>query len=207
MRPLLLLLLVATGCDDCGATDEAEPVAEALPASAGLRSVADFADIADERERSAALFEEMGKVLLHPRCVNCHPAGERPLQRAGEPHQPHVVRGEDGHGAPGLPCASCHGEGNFLTVPGNPHWHLAPAEMAWEGETLAAICEQIQDESRNGGKSMEALLEHMAEDELVAYGWEPPEHLEPAPGNQALFGQLAREWAATGAHCPREAAE
>ena len=150
------------------------------------------------------MFKEAGKVIQHPRCVNCHPIGERPLQRAGEPHQPHVVRGEDGHGAPGLPCASCHGESHFRTVPGNPEWHLAPAEMAWEGKSLAAICGQIQDPERNGGKDMEALLEHMESDALVAYGWDPPEHLEPAPGSQALFGQLARQWAATGAHCPPE---
>ena len=24
-------------------------------------------------DRSIAIFEETGKVLLHPRCVNCHP--------------------------------------------------------------------------------------------------------------------------------------
>ena len=29
-----------------------------------------FANIADETERSAAIFEEMGKVLTHPRCLN-----------------------------------------------------------------------------------------------------------------------------------------
>jgi hypothetical protein len=44
------------------------------------RPAASFADIADTQTRSIALFEEAGKVLQHPRCMNCHPAGERPRQ-------------------------------------------------------------------------------------------------------------------------------
>ena len=36
------------------------------------------------------------------------------------------------------------------SIPGNPNWHLAPIEMAWEGKTLGQICEQIKDKARNG---------------------------------------------------------
>jgi hypothetical protein len=39
-----------------------------------------FSSIAAPEQRSAALFTELGKVLTHPRCVNCHPAGDRPRQ-------------------------------------------------------------------------------------------------------------------------------
>ncbi len=39
-----------------------------------------FAGIADPAARSAALFVELGKVLTHPRCLNCHPSGDRPRQ-------------------------------------------------------------------------------------------------------------------------------
>ncbi len=53
-----------------------------------------FAAIADTDARSAALFTELGKVLTHPRCVNCHPAGDRPRQGdEGRLHQPPVARG------------------------------------------------------------------------------------------------------------------
>ncbi|PRP90186.1 hypothetical protein ENSA5_67080 [Enhygromyxa salina] len=173
-----------------------------LPADRGLRSVADFAVISDDDERSRALFLEVAKVLQHDRCVNCHPAGERPLQRSGEPHQPLVVRGEDGFGAPGLGCDTCHGESSYLNMPGSPHWHLAPLEMAWEGKSARAICQQIQDPQRNGGKSPAELAQHMTHDELVAYGWAPPEQLEPAPGNQRLLGQLFQAWLDSGAVCP-----
>jgi len=173
-----------------------------LPGSAGLRGLADFAAIAEPRDRSVALFEEVGKVLTHPRCVNCHPSGDRAMQRDGQPHQPLVVRGDDGRGAVGMRCATCHGDGNVGVVPGDPAWHMAPAEMAWAGKSLGEICRQIKDPARNGGKDYPALIKHIAEDSLVAYGWNPPAHLEPAPGNQALATELFRAWVATGAHCP-----
>jgi hypothetical protein len=66
-----------------------------------LRPVSSFGSIADQRARSIALFEEAGKVLQHPRCVNCHPATDRPRQTDSRRlHLPLVVRGADGHGAP-----------------------------------------------------------------------------------------------------------
>ena len=154
------------------------------PAAAELRPAATFAGIADPRERALALFGEAGKVLQHPRCVNCHPAGDRPLQTARmRPHQPPVARGEAGTGVPGMACTTCHGAANYdpARVPGHPQWHLAPAEMAWEGRSLGQICEQIKDPARNGGKDMAALVHHMAEDSLVGWGWAPGAGREPAP--------------------------
>jgi hypothetical protein len=174
------------------------PEAELSPASG-------FAGIADPRARAMALFQEAGKVLQHPRCVNCHPAGDRPLQTdRRQPHQPLVVRGADGHGAPGLACGTCHGAANYdpARMPGHREWHLAPASMAWEGRSLGAICEQIKDPARNGGKDMAALLHHMAEDSLVGWAWSPGPGRAPAPGTQRAFGELLRAWAEAGAHCP-----
>jgi hypothetical protein len=182
----------------------AAPLAPALAAEA-LRPVGEFAGIADEAQRSAALFEEAGKVLQHPRCVNCHPAGDRPLQGAdGHLHIPAVQRGDGGIGVAGLRCTTCHGQANYdaAGVPGHPEWHLAPIEMAWEGLTLGEICEQVKDPERNGGKDMAELVEHMAEDSLVGWGWSPGAGREPAPGTQQAFGELIRAWAETGAVCP-----
>jgi hypothetical protein len=174
-------------------------------AAATLRPASGFAGIADPRARAIALFDEAGKVLLHPRCVNCHPASDSPMQTdAMRPHQPLVVRGADGHGAPGMACATCHHAANFdpARVPGHPDWHLAPLAMAWEGRSLGAICEQIKDPARNGGKDMAALLHHMAEDSLVGWAWSPGASRAPAPGTQAEFGAILRAWADAGAHCP-----
>jgi hypothetical protein len=122
--------------------------------SDNLAAPESFAAIADTAARSAALFTEAGKVLTHPRCVNCHPAGDRPRQGdIRRLHQPPVARGEDDFGLPAMRCPICHQAASFepAGVPGNPGWHLAPHEMGWEGKTLAQICEQIKDPARNGG--------------------------------------------------------
>ena len=68
------------------------------------------------------------------------------------------------------------------SIPGNPAWHLAPIEMAWEGKSLGHICEQIKDPERNGGKTMDEIVEHMAHDSLVGWGWNPGAGREPVPG-------------------------
>lgn len=179
---------------------------------AGLRPVADFEGIADERERSIAIFEETGKVLTHPRCLNCHPADDRPLQRITmEPHQPPVFRGPANFGLTGMECDACHSAANVAlvaqaegleSVPGNPAWALAPIEMAWVGRSLGEICEQMKDPARNGGKTLAELVEHMAHDSLVGWGWEPGAGREPVPGTQDEFGALYQAWSDTGAHCP-----
>lgn len=120
------------------------------------------------------------------------------------PHQPLVVRGADGHGAPGMACATCHHATNFdpAGVPGHPEWHVAPVSMAWQGRSLAQICTQIKDPKRNGGKDMAALIHHMSEDTLVGWAWSPGKGRNPAPGTQAAFGDLIKAWAASGAYCP-----
>ena len=175
----------------------------------GLKPVSAFAKIADSNARSVALFAEMGKVLQHPRCLNCHPRTDRPSQGdAMTPHDPPVTRGPTDHGAPGLECATCHGPRNVAfangmgSIPGHPEWHVAPIEMAWQGKTLGQICAQIKDRKRNGGKSLDQIVEHNAHDSLVGWGWNPGPGRAPAPGTQAQFGELTRAWVASGAKCP-----
>ena len=176
-----------------------------------LRAPSAFASIQDETARSVAFFAEAGKVITHARCVNCHPRTDVPLQGDNQrPHLPRVVGGEAGIGVPGLACTACHGRENVTlvgtslrSVPGNAKWQLAPLEMAWEGASLGAICEQIKDPARNGGKTLAQIHEHMAHDELVGWGWNPGPGREPAPGTQAVLGQLVQAWIDTGASCPR----
>src|SRR5258708_6908313 len=45
-----------------------------------LRAPSDFANIQDTEARSKALFAESARVITSPRCMNCHPAGNHPLQ-------------------------------------------------------------------------------------------------------------------------------
>jgi hypothetical protein len=174
-------------------------------ASDNLAAPESFAAIADTAARSASLFSEAGKVLTHPRCVNCHPAGDRPRQGdVRRLHQPPVERGEDGFGLPAMRCSICHQAANFerAGVPGNPGWHLAPHEMGCEGKTLAQICEQIKDPARNGGRSLEDIVHHVGEDHLVGWAWAPGGDRRPAPGTQAQAGALLDAWVKTGAICP-----
>ena len=180
-------------------------VAEHHEAGEGLAPVSAFAGIADTAERSRALFTEAGKVLLHPRCVNCHPAGDSPLQgEAGRPHEPPVPRGLGGTGPVGMRCRACHMKENFdpAGVPGAEQWVLAPRRMAWEGFTLGEVCAQVKDPERNGGRTLEEIVEHMSEDHLVGWGWHPGVGREPAPGSQEAFGELIAAWVETGAACP-----
>jgi hypothetical protein len=192
MRVLFVISVLAVSAVSSGRSDE-------------LAWPDRFAGIADTAERSAALFTELGKVLTHPRCVNCHPTGDRPLQgEAGRLHQPPVERGTDGHGLPAMRCSICHQQANFdpARVPGHPEWHLAPRQMAWQGRTLSEICAQIKDPARNGGRSVEDLVHHIGEDTLVGWAWVPGYGRQPAPGTQKQAGALVEAWVKTGAECP-----
>lgn len=203
MRPIFLAALVALPM-----LAQAQNVSQ--PAT--LRPASEFASIGDKTERSRALFGEAMKVIGHPRCMNCHPATDRPTQGEDRhPHQPPVTRGPANFGAAGMQCNTCHMPGNTPTIgenirsiPGDPAWHLAPLEMGWQGKSAAAICEQIKDKSRNGGKDLVALHEHMAKDHLVGWGWNPGEGRVPAPGTQAQFGDIIKAWIDTGAVCPTQ---
>ena len=190
----LVALLIGTP-----ATDAADPVDN-------LASPESFASIANSAARSAAIFTELGTVLTHPRCVNCHPAGDRPRQGdMARLHQPPVERGADGLGLPAMRCPICHQQANFdaAGVPGNPIWQLAPREMAWEGKTLPEICAQIKDPARNGNRSVDALIEHIGEDHLVGWAWVPGYGRQPAPGTQKQARALVEAWVKTGAECPK----
>jgi hypothetical protein len=103
-----------------------------------------------------------------------------------------------------LRCARGHGPANFdpVGLPGHPVWHLAPAEMAWKGRSVAAICAQITDPARNGGRSLQDLVAHIGDDSLVGWAWAPGRGRSPAPGTQKQAKALVDAWIAGGAACP-----
>ena len=174
---------------------------------ADLASPAAFAGIADTTARSSAIFVEASKVMIDPRCVNCHPVGDRPTQGEGPTsrlHQPPVTRGADGFGSVAMRCASCHRDTNFdpAKMPGHAHWHLAPLSMAWQGKTAREICAQIKDPARNGNRTIAQVVEHMSHDSLVGWAWSPGAGRTPAPGTQAQLAALLDAWVASGAACP-----
>jgi hypothetical protein len=125
---------------------------------------------------SAQAFEQVYKVLMSPRCMNCHPSGNRPLQGDDSHiHAMNVQRGKDGTGLYALKCSNCHQPENtpgLHTPPGNPKWKLPPADMkmVFQGRSAHDLALQIMDYNRNGHKDKEQLLEH-ARDTLVKAGW------------------------------------
>lgn len=109
-----------------------------------------------------------------------------------------------------MPCSACHHgrntpvfAGSIASIPGDPHWALAPAEMAWEGRTTGQICRQLKDRDRNGGRDLAAIETHVAHDHLVGWAWRPGAGRTPAPGTQARLAALFAAWIASGAACPR----
>ena len=166
-----------------------------------------------ERAQAVAAFSTVQQVFQHPRCQNCHIPGDAPLQfDAGLTHAMGVMRGNEGHGAPGLSCATCHGESNPPesygphAPPGAPHWGLpSPAhKMAWIGLAPRALCEMIKDKQRNGGRDFAALITHVSEDKLVAWGWNPGGDRAPVSVPRDVFVAKFKQWAAAGGPCPSE---
>jgi hypothetical protein len=145
---------------------------------------------------------------MHPRCMNCHPAGDVPLQ--GDDNRLHiqnVKRGPDGKGLYALKCANCHQDANLPgdnMPPGNPNWHLPPAKtpMVFQGKTPGELARQLKDPKQNGGKTLEEIFKHVAEDKLVLWGWDPGNGRAQPPLSHAEFTRRFREWIDKGAAAP-----
>lgn len=176
----------------------------------GAPAAAQPADRAGSQAGTAA-FATVYQVFQHPRCRNCHIPGDAPLQSdAGLQHAMSVRRGPQGHGAAGFMCASCHGQANAPALagphapPGAPHWGLPPPhrKMAWFGLSPAQTCRVIKDKRLNGDRDLAALLQHVSEDKLVLWGWNPGGTRAPVPVPHAQFVAQFKAWADAGAPCP-----
>lgn len=161
----------------------------------------------DKAAREA--FQKAYPVFMHPRCMNCHPAGDRPLQGdASRPHGQNVRRGPDGKGMKTMRCANCHQAGNLAgegMPPGNPHWQLPRPEMplVFEGRSPGELARQLKDRKRNGGKSLAEVLAHLERDSLVLWAWDPGDGRAPPPMSHAEFVRHFRTWVEKGAASPR----
>jgi mono/diheme cytochrome c family protein len=147
-------------------------------------------------------------VFMHPRCVNCHPAGDVPLQ--GEDsriHAQNVKRGPDGRGRYALKCANCHQRANMAgenMPPGSPDWRMPPADMpmVFENRTPGDLARQLKDPKQNGGRTLEELIRHVSEEPLVLWGWDPGNGRTKPPLSHAEFVRVFREWVEKGAASP-----
>lgn len=147
-------------------------------------------------------------VLMSPRCMNCHPTGDRPLQYDDSvPHAQNISRQSVENG---LECAACHQEQNSEAIgipggpPGAPHWGLPPADMPmiFQGRTQTELCEQLKRPGDNGFKTMEQLHEHVAKDPLVLWGWDPGGDRTTPPLSHDEFVAAFEAWMKSGGACP-----
>jgi hypothetical protein len=151
-------------------------------------------------------FDDVARVLTHPRCMNCHPAGDRPLQKDTPVfHKQNVSRRLEqlGHA-----CTTCHAAkavpGADLP-PGAPHWNMPSARMpmVFEQRTPQQLCEQLKSPETNGHRTLAQLRTHLAEDAIVKWGFSPGEGRSVPPLSHADFIQRVDAWLAAGAPCPQ----
>jgi hypothetical protein len=201
MRSLLFILLCGAACS-----------APSKTGGGGGDTAGGGGQPAVKPDRAAGLaaFETVRAVFQHPRCQNCHPAGDVPLQGdQGLPHAMNVRRGPRGEGMVGAECTTCHvanppaAYGGAIPPSTSKPWHMPPPEMkmVFVGLSPRALCEQIKDPARNGGKDMPALRTHL-EDPLVTWAWAPGVGRAPIPTPRDALVSAWETWAAADAPCP-----
>jgi len=154
-----------------------------------------------------ALFEPIGKVVTHPRCLNCHASGDFPTQGDNLVRHSQMVMRGNGHGLPTLRCTTCHqlsnsGDGR---VPGAKEgWQMPPRSMAWAGLSAAQICAVMTNPAKNGNrKTPQQIIDHMLQDDLVHWAWAPGGGRSSPPVSFDDFSTALHVWAEAGAPCPK----
>ncbi|MEP7110164.1 MAG: hypothetical protein ABI760_19365 [Ferruginibacter sp.] len=158
-----------------------------------------------QAEESKAAFNEAYTVFMSPRCMNCHPAGDVPLQGDDSHlHAQGVKRGQDGNGLYAMKCKNCHQDTDIAgdhMPPGHPNWRLPPAtrRMVFEGKSAKELATTFKDMKSTGFKTMGEFIKHVEDDSLVkhsfTYGSRPPLSHEE-------FVAKIKEWIAKGAAIP-----
>jgi mono/diheme cytochrome c family protein len=190
-------------------------------AAASLLAFGVRASARDDPARAQGAFLKAYPVFMHPRCQNCHPAGDTPLQ--GDDSHVHDLlrlrRGPDGNGVFAMKCSNCHQAANTPgphTPPGapqvavsggrpaEPRWHLPgpDARMVFQGRSPAVLCRQLKDPKKNGGLTPDRLAHHVATDPLVLWAWNPGEGRTPPPLPHAEFAAAVKSWLDAGGACP-----
>lgn len=167
-----------------------------------------------------AAFQDAYKVFKHARCINCHPAGNAPLQGdEGRLHAFRVKRGIDGQGVFSAKCTNCHqakNQSGMHAPPGAPdtikekankgesRWHMpsTATPLIFQNRTARQICLQLLDKKQNGGLTPEQLVDHVNHDPLVLWGWSPGEGRTAPELTHTQFVQKVKEWIDKGGACP-----
>jgi hypothetical protein len=167
------------------------------------------------RADGLAAWQQVYSVLIHPRCINCHTAGNYPQQSDDRHrHFANVVRGPADKGVPALQCATCHQESNadVTGVPGAHDWHLAPLSMKWQDAkdnilSSSEICKVVTDKSKNHNLDGPGLLRHHTVEPLVLWSFQPGRGIDGnmrslPPLTHEQFVEATRKWVEAGTPCP-----
>jgi hypothetical protein len=158
---------------------------------------------------SVKAFMKVYSVLMSPRCMDCHPSGDVPLQ--GDNSHLHTMfpkRGKEGKGIYAMKCSNCHQPENAAgehAPPGNPNWHLPPADMkmVFQGRKPNQLAKQLMNPKQNGNKTTAQLIEH-ADDGLVLAAWNPGEGRTLPPMSHNEFKKAWITWIKKGAYAPKQ---
>jgi hypothetical protein len=170
-----------------------------------------YAQATPSSDAALQAFEVVRSVLQHPRCQNCHIPGDAPLQYDRSlTHAQSVMRGPDGRGAAAMRCAACHHNENLPASygdgapPGAPNWHLPPpvTKMVFIDLSPRNLCQVIKDRRTTGGKDLAAMLAHIRDDKLVAWGWNPGGQRTLPPATREETVAAFKTWIDAGAPCP-----
>lgn len=196
------------------------PVHSKVPTAAGedvLLFSADGSLLVDSSKKNNPQMEQESKaaflkaytVFMHPRCMNCHPAGDVPLQ--GDDSHLHlqgVKRGPDGKGLYAMKCKNCHQDANLKgpnLPPGMPDWALPPAnrKMVFQGKTPRQLALQFKDNHFTGFKNLNVeMMKHVEKADLVINSFVPLEGKSRLPMSHQAFVGYVKEWLAKGAAVP-----
>jgi len=142
---------------------------------------------------SREAFLQIYKVFTSPRCQNCHPAGDSPLQ--GDDSHVHlqiVKRGKDGHGVYGMratpatspricPGATCRREIRRVAPRARNQWFSLPH--------ADRLCRQLKIPSRPAA-ARSRIARTCFLDDLVGWGWTPTRRALPPLSRADTIAQM-----------------
>ena len=198
MTRVALALVIAA----CGGDRHPEPMAKPHASAAMVPT----------RDQGLAAFETIRGVFQSPRCQNCHPSGDAPLQgEDGHPHTMNVERGPDGFGRTGQTCTTCHGPATPPSTYGQHEppgvlagWHMPGPnqKLVFAGLAPGELCRRLIDRTQNGGLDPAGLRGHL-DTPLVTWGWDPGFGRAPVATPRAQFLTAFETWSHASTPCPQ----
>jgi len=79
--------------------------------------------------------------------------------------------------------------------------------MVFQGRSPRQLAIQLLDPKQNGGRTKAQLIDHMTNDGLVGWAWNPGEGRTLPPMTRAAFAAQVRIWIAKGAYVPKAKAK